>query len=614
EEPIASGDLRTRIIVAWSAWPGTAKVCMRLTYAQVVSCVVAHAFWQVGPVYKDSNNDELQLFELVRYILVIPLVLVSLYQFSEMLSSRPRHRALVITRVSMFEFGVKITYYSLLSTGYDLAYQNQRCYDYRPIYVTRWIGWTFAIPTLVFMNLYPIMDHQHALEVLVRLLPQQLATAAYCWACCLGCIVLDPWMGWYLNVLGCVAYVAVIADEVVFVCEQIMVTAQPVLKGYSIIVKECIFVIYTGVWLLGNWGYATSYSCQRFYSVSDVSLKSVMATLLFFYWNVDRPEKARSPLEDVMEWMSLADLDQEYDPFPRGKAVPSLPRAGKESYCTFAAGEATQDADEEWNHRLQRSGVAGRLVAYDLGDRPQDELLLRGGAGHRVAVSFVRGKAEQAGVKVGDVLVSINGRKDFAGLCADDILYRLRAPVTLVFLGFIGKWHAEVRLSSKESCCGLDSKVPIPLGRPGAPLQVIEEVVFQPSTAPLLLAVEAPAQSVLHSLPGDTGDVSEIDEFQDLSPEFTQAELASIVQDTAHATEGDTSLQRAATDGMVGLTTPRAAKAAEVAAVYELRGQEAKRLVERVRVEAQAQPPTPSSPRSQPEVDTVPRFSELPAC
>ena len=44
-------------------------------------------------------------------------------------------------------------YYSLLSTGYGLAYQNQRAYDLRPIYATRWIGWTFAIPTLLFMCL-----------------------------------------------------------------------------------------------------------------------------------------------------------------------------------------------------------------------------------------------------------------------------------------------------------------------------------------------------------------------------------------------------------------------------------------------------------------------------
>eukprot|EP00438_Fugacium_kawagutii_P006906 Skav221030 [mRNA] locus=scaffold576:188113:195903:- [translate_table: standard] len=78
---------------------------------------------------------------------------------------------------------------------------------------------------------------------------------------------------------------------------------------------------------------------------------------------------------------------------------------------------ADVDPDEEWNQRLRGTGAAGRLVAYDSGDRPQDDLHLRGGAGKRVVVSFVRrsSRAEQAGVKTGDMLVSINGRK--AGHC-----------------------------------------------------------------------------------------------------------------------------------------------------------------------------------------------------
>jgi hypothetical protein len=40
-------------------------------------------------------------------------------------------------------------------------------------------------------------------------------------------------MGWYLNTLGCVAYVVVIADEMVLVYYSILETSQPILKGYS---------------------------------------------------------------------------------------------------------------------------------------------------------------------------------------------------------------------------------------------------------------------------------------------------------------------------------------------------------------------------------------------
>jgi len=279
------GDHRIQRQLIWKSWPPTARWCIRLTFFQISSCVLTHLGWTVGPAYQAYNQDEIELFSIARYVLMIPLMLVTVYNLIEWCTRR-NMRALVISHVCMFEFSVKISYYSLLSTGYGLAYQNQRAYDLRPIYATRWIGWTFAIPTLLFMNLYPLLDHHHPLEALLRILPQQAASAAYCWACFLGCVVTDPLMGWYLNTLGCVAYVVVIADEMVLVYYNILETSQPVLKGYSIIVKECVFIIYTFVWLFGNWGYATSYSCQRFYTVTDISLKSTMAALLFYYWNV----------------------------------------------------------------------------------------------------------------------------------------------------------------------------------------------------------------------------------------------------------------------------------------------------------------------------------------
>ena len=281
------------ISAVWNSWPWTAKTCMVFTYVQIVSCLMAHFSWQAGPLYKGIIEDEIQVFSVTRNALIIPMALITLvagYQVAEMFSARPRHRALVISRVSMFEFVVKICYYTLLSRGYGLAFQNQRCYDDRPIYLTRWIGWTYAIPTMLFMNLYPLMDNYRALEVLVRIFPQLAASATYCWACGLGCVLYDPWMGWFLNMLGCAAYTAVVADEVVYVREHIRTTSQPVLKGVSVIVKEVMFVIYTAVFLLGNWGIISSYACQVFYSITDVSHLAVMSTLLFVYWNLDDPK------------------------------------------------------------------------------------------------------------------------------------------------------------------------------------------------------------------------------------------------------------------------------------------------------------------------------------
>ncbi|CAL1169997.1 unnamed protein product [Cladocopium goreaui] len=202
---------------------------------------------------------------------------------------------------------------------------------------------------------------------------------------------------------------------------------------------------------------------------------------------VETPETGDT-LQSVIAWMTVADLGQD-DIIDQGsgggdaEAIPPLPtRERKNSnYCNFEALDEVVDPDEEWNQRLRGTGAAGRLVAYESGDRPQDDLHLRGGAGKRVVVSFVRrsSRAEQAGVKTGDILVSINGRKDFAGLRAEEVLRRIYGPVTLVFLGFIGKWHAELRLSNQDSCfCGLDSKVPIAMGRPDAPLQASLLLVF----------------------------------------------------------------------------------------------------------------------------------------
>mmetsp|Transcript_701 Transcript_701/g.1252 ORF Transcript_701/g.1252 Transcript_701/m.1252 type:complete len:294 (-) Transcript_701:130-1011(-) len=271
----------------WDFWPGTARWCMRFTLAQVLLSIFAHLFWAVGPLYEGDNEAERELFGITRWVLLIPLGLVTLFHLVEYVKHSPRPKALIISRVCMFEFSVKVLYYTFMNKSRGPVYQNMRCWDTRPIYAARWYGWTFAIPTLIFMNLFPILDDRPLYKAVLRIFPQQACTAGYCWACYIGCIVTDPWMGWLLNILACVAYVAVIVDEVVLVAERILHTAQPILKGYSIIIKECVFVIYTCVWLMGNCSYTSSYACQRFYCVSDVSLKATMSTLLFVYWSME---------------------------------------------------------------------------------------------------------------------------------------------------------------------------------------------------------------------------------------------------------------------------------------------------------------------------------------
>lgn len=157
-----------------------------------------------------------------------------------------------------------------------------------------------------------------------------------------------------------------------------------------------------------------------------------------------------------------------------------------------------QSEEDEWDARQKQTGAAGRLVVYSEGDRPKDDLLLRGGGGRRVIVTAVAedGKANKAGVKAGDVLVSINGKKDFVEQSADIIHASLTAPVMLVFMGFVGKLQAEVRLNYAEKVAGMSSQQQVVFGRPDAPVRVIDEVVFQPAAAPLFLTTTVPTQPV----------------------------------------------------------------------------------------------------------------------
>ena len=264
------------------SWSSTAQWCWTATLCQILLCLLVHCCFTIGPRYKDINEDEMELFDAARTILIVPLGLACAFGMIERCSKKPREQALVTCGVVILEFGVQITYYNLLSLG-GLGFQNQRAHDYRPIYATRWIGWFVAVPMLIFMNLYPIVDNQRFIQVLARLCPQMAASATYCWTCFLGCVVLDPWIGWTLNVFGCFAYILVVFDEVCFVSDHILATRIPAVKGYSIIIKESVFVFYTSVWLMGNWGFASSYACQRFYTVTDISLKATMALLMFMY-------------------------------------------------------------------------------------------------------------------------------------------------------------------------------------------------------------------------------------------------------------------------------------------------------------------------------------------
>eukprot|EP00439_Symbiodinium_sp_Y106_P060972 s2200_g9.t1 len=308
-------------------------------------------------------------------------------------------------------------------------------------------------------------------------------------------------------------------------------------------------------------------------------------------------DRAGEPLNDVLAWLNVADLDEDDphsafflphtgDPAEQGENVAPFrrrPRRKSSNYCDgeHEAAPVGESADPE-EEEAPQSGLAGDVyrkspqqlskVSYKNGDRPWEDFTLRGSRGPvlthcvvlqpkkemnswgvtagmskhvyyspglecgrcqelvaksewccammRIACASLEeavrgeswpaehGRAVQAGIKSGDLLVSINGKKDFAGLSASEILQRMRGGVTLVFLGFIGKWHAEV----------------------------YEEIVFQPTTAPLLLAVPPEPGSCRPKLTlpqGDMGEVDEVDDSKDEAAASSQSSSQPSLQDVA---------------------------------------------------------------------------------
>lgn len=257
------------------------------------------------------------------------------------------------------------------------------------------------------------------------------------------------------------------------------------------------------------------------------------------------------PLAEVLDWLGSADLDQRYkndltpnvgakamsledgpdsrdlhrgfsaelnnSAEPDGAAparqavrsgvprvVPPLGRKKLDAQCLQPAAtcadtrrddptlaDRMDQEDEEWLHRQQRTGTVGRLAMYAADQSPSQDIVLRGGMDHPVVVAAVResGPAASAGVKAGDRLVSIDGKKELRGRSVEAVWSLIQPPVMLVFLGFVGKLQAEVRLSSSDQSCGLSSRNDVVTGLADDPFQVEEEKVFKPGLASLFLVV-----------------------------------------------------------------------------------------------------------------------------
>lgn len=164
---------------------------------------------------------------------------------------------------------------------------------------------------------------------------------------------------------------------------------------------------------------------------------------------------------------------------------------------------AVTEEEAEWDQRQQKSGTVGRLVEYYVGDSPEQDITLRAGGRQHIVVANVRegGVAASKGVRAGDRLVSIGGKKDFMGLAAGEVQRRIMPPVVLVFLGFVGKLQAEVRLTNSNHECGISLRDEICSGSTDAPVVLCEQRTFNPGFASLFLTFSEPP----HNLRGVRG-------------------------------------------------------------------------------------------------------------
>lgn len=187
------------------------------------------------------------------------------------------------------------------------------------------------------------------------------------------------------------------------------------------------------------------------------------------------------------------------------------PHQHMSGYCANPGANPVEghNEEEEWLARQRLTGAIGRLVRYNEAETtPKDDILgLRCTLRGRIMVTAVRenGIAAKAGVVAGDELVSIDGRKEFAGHPAHVVHASLRAPVTLVFLGFVGKLQAEVRVKRPpEPKCGLAPGTDVVVGgleKQPQPVKLCDAVVFQQGESPSLLITAGTNDSQEHPAP-----------------------------------------------------------------------------------------------------------------
>jgi hypothetical protein len=205
------------------------------------------------------------------------------------------------------------------------------------------------------------------------------------------------------------------------------------------------------------------------------------------------------------------------------------------------------ESDDEFWDRHRKTGAIARLVTYSVGESPQDDILgLACTKTGRIMVTSLKkdGPAMRADVKSGDLLGSVNGLCPPVGTSAKSVRASLRSPATLVFMGFVGKLQAEVRVKYPTVRCGMPEGINVGNlasqqghgQRPGMRFQ--DAVVWhQPATSLFIAATRRE---------GSTQDVQDGDDIHDgylgsifeLKREDARCILSEVVRSSRNAAAG----------------------------------------------------------------------------
>lgn len=249
--------------------------------------------------------------------------------------------------------------------------------------------------------------------------------------------------------------------------------------------------------------------------------------------------------------------------------------------CNKDPKEKIDQEEEEWVKRKKLTGAVCRSAFYrEGGPEPIEDILgLRRTRSGRLKVTALQhgGTASAAGVDVGDQLVSINGTEPCESLMAEAVLMRLRVPAVVIFMGFVGKLQAEVRVRQPDSpSCGFPTTTDVVSAllrdrmSSSSTLSLCDPVVFQQGLSSLFLTASMPPKTSTDCRE-DTGKSGKF-------PAVSYTETPFI--EPHNAADGTAEVSSAPARKEATSCTDERAQADHLR-VYELQRQDARRLVGR---------------------------------